>query len=60
MRAFVKQREWLPTNKELARKLDELERKIASHDQAIAGVLGAIRQLMNPPPATKMRPIGFG
>ena len=59
MRTFVKLREWLSTNQELARKLDELERTIASHDQAIAGVLDAIRQLMNPPPEPKKRPIGF-
>lgn len=59
MRAFVKLREWLSTNKELAKKLDDLERKIASHDQAIAGVLDAIRQLMTPPPEPKRRPIGF-
>ena len=60
MRAFVKLREWLSTNKELARKLDELERRIASHDQAIAGVLDAIRHLMSPPQERKRRPIGFG
>lgn len=60
MRTFVKLREWLSTNKELARKLDDLERKVASHDAAIAGVLDAIRRLMEPPPASPKRPIGFG
>ena len=38
--------------------LDELEKKIATHDQAIAGLIDAIRQLMAPP-ETKKRPIGF-
>ncbi|HVW69475.1 MAG TPA: hypothetical protein VHB68_10900 [Steroidobacteraceae bacterium] len=50
------------SNKELARRLDELEarieKKLATHDQAIAAMLSAIRQLMNPPPP-KRRPIGF-
>lgn len=62
MRAFVRLRELLATNKELAARLDELEqrvsRKLSTHDQAIAGILDAIRQLMAPPPASS-RPIGF-
>jgi hypothetical protein len=58
MRAFVRLREVLAGNKELAAKLGELERKLKGHDQAIAGILDAIRQLMAPP-ATKKRPIGF-
>jgi hypothetical protein len=58
VRAFVKLREVLASNKELAQKLDQLERKLQTHDQAIVGILKAIRQLMNPPPA-KSRGIGF-
>jgi hypothetical protein len=59
MRAFVRLREVLAGNKELAAKLGELERKLKTHDQAIAGILDAIRQLMAPPPAPRKRPIGF-
>jgi phage regulator Rha-like protein len=62
MRAFVRMRELLASNKELARQLKELEtrvtRKLATHDQAITGILKAIRELMNPP-EDKKRPIGF-
>ncbi|MGA7949590.1 MAG: ORF6N domain-containing protein [Thiobacillaceae bacterium] len=58
MRAFVRLREMLSSNKELAAKLNELERKLTSHDQAIAGILNAIRELMKPPEASR-RPIGF-
>lgn len=62
VRAFVKLRELLASNKELARRLDELEarieKKLATHDRAIAAMLSAIRQLMTPP-APKRRPIGF-
>ncbi len=58
MRAFVRLREMLGSNKALAARFDELERKLAGHDQAIATILDAIRSLMNPPAASK-RPIGF-
>ena len=58
VRAFVHLREALATHKELAKKLEQLERKLNTHDQAIAGILEAIRSLMTPPLSTK-RPIGF-
>lgn len=58
VRAFVRLREVLTSNQELAAKLDQLEKKFVSHDQAIVGILEAIRQLMQPPQATS-RPIGF-
>jgi len=58
MRAFVKLREMLASNKDLAAKLNAMEHKLESHDQAIAGVLSAIRELMRPP-EIKKRPIGF-
>ncbi len=58
VRAFVQLREMLSANKELAAKLLELEHKISGHDQAIAGVIDAIRQLMTPATG-KSRPIGF-
>jgi len=48
MRAFVKLKEILSTNKELAHKLDQLEHKIESHDDAIRSIFAAIRQLMKP------------
>jgi len=63
VRAFVQLRELLAGHTELAKRLDQLEarmeRKLLTHDQAIAGILDAIRQLMAPPPAPKKRPIGF-
>ncbi len=59
VRAFVRLREVLTSSKDLATKLTELERKLKGHDQAIAGILDAIRQLMAPPPEPPKRPIGF-
>jgi len=58
VRAFVRLRELLASNKELARRLDQLEKKLGSHDQAIAGLVNTIRNLMSPP-EFKRRPIGF-
>lgn len=58
MRAFVRMRELLTSNKDLAQKLAELERKLTTHDQAITGILKAIRELMHPP-EPKRRGIGF-
>ena len=62
VRAFVKLRELLASNSQLSQRLDELEarieKKLATHDEAIAALLSAIRQLMSPAPP-KRRPIGF-
>jgi hypothetical protein len=50
MRTFVKLRELLTSNRELARRFAQLEtrldEKLTEHDQAIAAILSAIRQLM--------------
>jgi hypothetical protein len=59
MRAFVRLREMISTNKELSKKLDELERKIATHDHAIGGLIAAIRELATPAPPRPKRRIGF-
>jgi ORF6N domain len=59
VRAFVRLRDLVSTHKELSHKLDELERKVSSHDQAIAGLINAIRQLMSPAETKKKRAIGF-
>ena len=58
MRAFVRLRQILSSDKELARKVEELERRIGAHDEQIQAVFQAIRQLMTPP-EPKKRKIGF-
>ena len=55
MRAFVRLREMLQTNKDLARKLDALETK---YDSQFKVVFQAIRELMTPP-AKPRKQIGF-
>jgi len=56
MRAFVKLREMLASNRDLARRLDEMEMK---YDTQFRVVFDAIRELMTPP-AKPRRRIGFG
>jgi len=67
MRAFVKLREAMASNRELASRLDHMEesvletlsahdRKLETHEQAITGIFKALRELMNPPVT---RAIGF-
>jgi ORF6N domain-containing protein len=58
MRAFVKLRQALETNRELAQKFWELERRVGKHDQEIAAILEAIRRLMMPPEKPRCE-IGF-
>jgi hypothetical protein len=55
MRAFVRLRQMLASNSQLARKLAELEKK---YDAQFKVVFDAIRQLMTPP-EPKKRKIGF-
>ena len=55
MRAFVKLREMIASNKDLARRLDDIEKK---YDAQFKVVFDAIRQLMTPP-EPKKRKIGF-
>jgi len=59
VRAFVALRELLAGNKELTAKLNELAHKVDSHDQAIAGLINAMRELMRPPEPKQNQPIGF-
>jgi len=70
VRAFVRLREVLTSNAELAKRLDDLERsteaKAMQHDifarntrTQLKQVFDAIRELMTPPEPQKKRPIGF-
>jgi ORF6N domain len=49
VRAFVRLRTFLAAHKELAEKLAELERRLASHDEQIVAIIDAIKRLMGPP-----------
>jgi hypothetical protein len=56
MRAFVRLRQMLASHADLARKLNELEKK---YDDQFQIVFEAIRQLMIPPEPSPKRRIGF-
>ncbi len=58
MRAFVKLRAALETNRELAKHFAELEKRVGKHDEEIGAIIDAIRQLMAAPEKAK-REIGF-
>jgi hypothetical protein len=58
VRAFVKLREIMGTQKEIARKLTELEETVETHDESIQALFEAIRRLMAIPKKRRPR-IGF-
>jgi hypothetical protein len=62
VRAFVQLRGLLASNQELSRRFAQLEsrldKRLAAHDETIAAILSAIRQLMHPP-VPRRTPIGF-
>ncbi|HRY85903.1 MAG TPA: ORF6N domain-containing protein [Candidatus Omnitrophota bacterium] len=57
-RAFVRLREILSTNKDLAHKFLELERRVGDHDDAIRNIILTIRKMLDQPSKPK-GPIGF-
>lgn len=61
MRAFVQLRRFFESNTELARKIEDIEKNVASHDDKIQLIFQAIKQLIEkkdePPPERK--PIGY-
>jgi hypothetical protein len=59
VRAFVKLREMLATNTDLAHKIDALERKYADHNRDIQVIFKAIKKLLEPPPEPPKKRIGF-
>jgi hypothetical protein len=58
VRAFVRLREMLSTDRRLAAKIDELERRMDSHDSITMDLIQAIKDLMAVR-KTPRRKIGF-
>jgi phage regulator Rha-like protein len=58
VRAFVRLREMLATNRRLAGKIDELENRLDTHDSTIQDLIEAIKELMTPREPSRVR-IGF-
>lgn len=58
VRAFVRLREMLATNRRIAGKIDELENRLDTHDSVIGELIEAIKELMKPQEPSRVR-IGF-
>jgi hypothetical protein len=59
VRAFIRLREMVAANVQLAGKLKELERRFDCHDESIANLFATLKQLLEPTEAPKRREIGF-
>ena len=59
VRAFVKLRRMIAENKELSRRIVQIERHLADHDEQIIELVKAIEQLLKPDPPPKKRRIGY-
>ena len=59
VRAFVRLREMVAANAQLARKLEELEQRLDSHDEAIVDLFATLKRLLEPGEPKKKREIGF-
>ena len=59
VRAFVALRRAISEHKELARKITQLELKLADHDDHIIAIIQTIKELSGPQPVPKKRRIGF-
>jgi DNA-binding transcriptional MerR regulator len=61
MRAFVQLRRFLESNKELAMKMEELEKAVAGHDEKINVIFQAIKQLIEKKeePLPERKPVGY-
>ncbi len=59
VRAFIRLREMVAANVQLASKLEELERRLDSYDEAIVDLFAALKELLKPSEPPKRREIGF-
>jgi len=59
IRAFVRLREYLATHKDLARKLEDVERTQQEHSAHIQQIYDYIQRLLEPAPEHPKRRIGF-
>jgi phage regulator Rha-like protein len=59
IKTFINLRKMLFSHKELAYKLDKLEKRIDQKDEEVQAIFEAIRELMEPPPAKRKPKIGF-
>jgi len=59
VRAFLRLREWVAGQAELAARLGDLERRVGAHDHELRAIIQAIRELVAPVVGPTRRRIGF-
>ncbi len=60
VRAFIKLRELLATNKDVLIEIEKIKQTQEMHGQHIANIIGVIKKLIDPPPNnTPKEPLGF-
>lgn len=59
VRAFIRLRQLMVNHKALAAKLAELDARVGAHDEQLAALVAAIRQLTTPVTPTHGRKIGY-
>jgi len=59
VRAFIMQREALATNATILKRLAEIDRTLLQHDSALRALWQKLQPLLQPPPASPRRRIGF-
>ena len=59
MRTFTRLRELLVAHKDIALKIENLERESRDHGRKIQAILQAIKELLSPSPEKPKLPIGF-
>lgn len=59
VRAFLRLREWVAGQAQLAARLADLERRVGAHDHELRAIIRAIRELVAPAAEPPRRRIGF-
>ena len=59
MRAFVQLRRAALFSRELMKRMEDLSKRVNSHDNVLGELIESIRRLMHSPPNKPSRPIGF-
>tara|TARA_B100000315_G_scaffold143133_1_gene132109 strand:- start:219 stop:749 length:531 start_codon:yes stop_codon:yes gene_type:complete len=59
VRAFIKLRRMISGHKELARKISQMETRLADHDEQLLSLVKAIKHILNPVQPINRQQIGF-
>jgi hypothetical protein len=59
MRAFVRLRRAAVVSSQLMALVEDLSKRVDTHDAVIADIVESIRQMVDPPETGRTRPIGF-